>query len=45
MFDYNLEDFLLSTGGIIMNENAQIKDYNIEDMNEIVLIPSRIPKK
>ena len=45
MFDYNLADFLLSTGGIIMNENAQIKDYNIEDMNEIVLIPSRIPKK
>ena len=45
MFDYNLEDFLLSTGGIIMNENAQIKDYNIEDKDEIVLIPSRIPKK
>jgi len=45
MFDYNLEDFLLSTGGIIMNENAQIKDYNIEDIGEIVLIPSRIPKK
>ena len=44
MFDYNLEDFLLSTGGIIMNENAQIKDYNIEDVDEIVLIPSRIPK-
>ncbi len=45
MFDYNLEDFLLSTGGIIMNENALIKDYNIEDEDEIVLIPSRIPKK
>lgn len=45
MFDYNLEDFLLSTGGIIMNENALIKDYNIEDKDEIVLIPSRIPKK
>ena len=45
MFDYNLEDFLLSTGGLIMNENAQIKDYNLEDKDEIVLIPSRIPKK
>jgi len=45
MFDYNLEDFLLSTGGIIMNENALIKDYIIEDKDEIVLIPSRIPKK
>jgi hypothetical protein len=45
MYDYNLEDFLLSTGGLIMNENALIKDYNIEDKDEIVLIPSRIPKK
>ena len=45
MFNYNIEDFLLSTGGKIMNENAQIKDYNIEDKDEIVLIPSRIPKK
>ena len=45
MFEYNLEDFLMSTGGIIMNENALIKDYNIEDKDEIVLIPSRIPKK
>jgi len=45
MFDYKLEDFLLSTGGIIMNENDLIKDYTIEDYDEIVLIPSRIPKK
>jgi hypothetical protein len=45
MFDYNLDDFLLSTGGIIMDENVQIKDYNIADRDEIVLIPSRIPKK
>ncbi len=45
MFDYNLEDFLLSTGGLIMNENALIKEYNIEDKDEIVLIPSRIPEK
>jgi hypothetical protein len=37
MFDYNLEDFLLSTGGLIMNENAQIKDYNVEDKD--------VPKK
>ncbi|MFX1339293.1 MAG: hypothetical protein ACFFDK_11845 [Promethearchaeota archaeon] len=45
IFEYDLEDFLLSTGGIIMNENALIKDYNIEDRDEIVLIPSRISKK
>ncbi len=41
LFEYELGDFLLSTGGIIMRENAQIKDYNIEDRDEIVLIPSR----
>jgi hypothetical protein len=35
----------LSTGGLIMNENALIKEYNIEDKDEIVLIPSRIPEK
>lgn len=45
IFDYSLEDFLLSTGGIIMDENAQLKDYNIQDKDEIVLIPSRIPKR
>ncbi|TFG26844.1 MAG: hypothetical protein EU532_08835 [Promethearchaeota archaeon] len=45
MFDYNVGDFLLSTGGIIMNEDALIKEYKIEDKDEIVLIPSRIPKK
>lgn len=45
LFNYNMEDFLLSTGGIIMNEDALIKQYNIEDEDEIVLIPSRIPKK
>lgn len=45
MFGYDVEDFLLSTGGIIMNENALIKEYNIEEKDEIVLIPSRIPKK
>lgn len=45
LFDYGLDDFLLSTGGIIMSENAQIKDYNIENADEIVLIPSRKNKK
>jgi len=45
MFDYDLDNFLLSNGGLIMNESSQIKDYNIEDKDEIVLIPSRIAKK
>ncbi len=39
LFDYNLEDFLLSSGGILLNENSQIKDYKIDDDDEIALIP------
>ncbi len=45
LFDYDLDDFLLSTGGLIMREDAQIKDYNIEDEDQIVLIPSRKAEK
>ncbi|TET57479.1 MAG: hypothetical protein E3J52_10310 [Promethearchaeota archaeon] len=41
LFDYNLEDFLLSSGGILLNENSQIKDFEIDDDDEIALIPSR----
>ncbi|MBA7514678.1 hypothetical protein ES705_06711 [subsurface metagenome] len=41
LFDYNLEDFLLSSGGILLDETLLIKDYVIDDDNEIALIPSR----
>ncbi len=41
LFDYDLEDFLLSTGGILLKENLLIKDYDIDDDDEIALIPSR----
>ena len=41
LFDYGSEDFLLSTGGIILDETKQIKDYFIDDDDEIALIPSR----
>ncbi|MFX0017846.1 MAG: hypothetical protein ACFFAK_05010 [Promethearchaeota archaeon] len=44
LFDYNLEDFLLSSGGILLHENSQIKDYDIDDDDEIALIPSRKEK-
>jgi hypothetical protein len=44
LFDYNLEDFLLSSGGILLHENLQIKDYAIDDDDEIALIPSRKEK-
>ncbi|HUW90522.1 MAG TPA: hypothetical protein VMV43_08365 [Candidatus Nanopelagicaceae bacterium] len=41
LFDYGLEDFLLSTGGLIMGESCQLKDYFLDDDDEIALIPSR----
>ena len=41
LFDYRLEDFLLSNGGILLDGTKQIKDYFIEDDDEIALIPSR----
>ena len=41
LFDYKQEDFLLSSGGILLNEKSQIKDYDIDDDDEIALIPSR----
>jgi len=36
-----LEDFHLSSGGILLSAEKQIKDYFIDDDDEIALIPSR----
>lgn len=44
LFDYEQQEFLLSSGGILLDENLQIKDYYIEDDDEIALIPSRKEK-
>jgi len=44
LFDYDLEDFLLSSGGILLKENLLIKDYDIDDDDEIALIPLRKEK-
>jgi hypothetical protein len=41
LFDYGFDDFLLSTGGILLDETKQIRDYYIDDDDEIALIPSR----
>lgn len=38
-FGYNLDDFLLSFGGILLHENSLIREYNIDDDDEIALIP------
>jgi hypothetical protein len=43
LFDYDLNTFLLSTGGILLQENMKIRDYSIDDDDEIALIPSRKP--
>lgn len=40
LFDYGLKDFLLSTGGILLDETKQIRDYSIDDDDEIALIPN-----
>ncbi|MFX1557277.1 MAG: ubiquitin-like protein [Promethearchaeota archaeon] len=45
LFNYDLSNFVLSSGGIILDENLEIIGYNIEDDDEIVLIPSRKEKK
>ncbi|MCP4763567.1 MAG: hypothetical protein GY870_17480 [archaeon] len=41
LFDYDLEAFLLSSGGLILKEGKKISDYDIIDEDEIVLIPTR----
>jgi len=43
-FDYDLEAFLLSSGGILLDENSRIEDYDLDDDDEIALIPSRKEK-
>jgi len=41
LFNYDLEDFHLSSGGILLDQNSFIKDYDIDDYDEIALIPSK----
>ncbi len=41
LFNYELEGFLLSSGGILLSEDKQIQNYDIDDDDEIALIPSR----
>jgi hypothetical protein len=44
LFNYDLDDFLLSSGGILLSEKKKIQDYDIDDDDEIALIPSRKKK-
>ncbi|MFX1366422.1 MAG: hypothetical protein ACFFCE_01790 [Promethearchaeota archaeon] len=41
LYDYDLKAFLLSSGGVLLDENLLIRDCNIDDDDEIALIPSR----
>ena len=41
LFNYDLDNFLLSSGGILLSEEKKIQDYDIDDDDEIALIPSR----
>jgi hypothetical protein len=41
LYNYELHDFLLSSGGILLSEERKVQDYDIDDDDEIALIPSR----
>jgi hypothetical protein len=41
LFNYELKDFLLSSGGILLSEDKEMQKYDIDDDDEIALIPSR----
>lgn len=45
LFDYNQVDFVLSSGGILLNEKSQVNQYDIDDDDEIAIIPSRKERK
>jgi len=45
LFDYEQVDFVLSSGGILLNEKSQVKEYDIDDDDEIAIIPSRKERK
>ncbi len=40
IFGLNPDDFHISSGGVTMDENSQIKDYNVNDGDDILLIPA-----
>jgi hypothetical protein len=44
LFDYEQQIFLLSSGGILLDEDLTINNYNIDDDDEIALIPSQKDK-
>ena len=42
LFALDPADFHLSSGGVTMDEGNQLKDYNLSDSDDILLIPSSV---
>ena len=40
LFGLNPDDFHLSSGGVTMEENNQLKDYSVNNGDDILLIPA-----
>jgi hypothetical protein len=40
LFGLNPDEFHLSSGGVTMDEDDQLKDYNVNNGDDILLIPS-----
>ncbi len=40
LYGLDPEEFHLSSGGVTMDEDNQIKDYNVSDNDDILLIPA-----
>ena len=45
LFGLNPLDFHLSSGGITLDENKSLREYNINDGDDILLIPASIAGK
>ena len=40
LYGLDPNDFHLSSGGVTMDEGSQLKDYNVNDGDDILLIPA-----
>ena len=40
LFGLDPDEFHISSGGVTMDENDQLKDYNVNDGDDILLIPA-----
>lgn len=40
LFGLNPDDFHLSSGGVTMDENSPLNDYNVSNGDDILLIPA-----